>query len=75
MGLSSGQFPGRCGYTPPERGASSIPPVFAGVTGPPSDPYDALSIRSLWLLLERSNFLLERDLILDRVGMVLPLNP
>jgi hypothetical protein len=34
-----------------------------------------LSIRSPRLLLERSNFLLEHDLILARVGMVLPLNP
>jgi hypothetical protein len=37
--------------------------------------YNALSIRSPGFLLERGDFLLKHDLVFDRVGMMLPLNP
>jgi hypothetical protein len=37
--------------------------------------YDALSVRSPGLLFERGDFLLKHDIVLDRVGMMLPLNP
>ena len=39
------------------------------------DLHNALFFRPAGLLLERGDFLLEHDLVFDRVGMMLPLNP
>jgi hypothetical protein len=75
MGVTRRFVQNRKPMRPPGKGPAGIGDYHVLFRGELTLLHNALFFRSAGLLLERGEFLLEHDLVLDRVGVVLPLNP